>query len=131
MARKIYRSLLFVCAVYFIAVAIAHQAGVKLPMVFVFYDIPSERYQDLIISFLSFGWAMLFGIGFFDSELRMKIQVPILIAGAAAICGLIRARLEIQSHNEIDFEIASLAVLLLALLTAYIAAVREIRSTGK
>lgn len=121
-ARKIYRTLLFVCAIYFIAVAIAHQMGTKLPMLFVFYNIPSERYQDLIISFLSFGWATLFGIGFFENELRMKIHVPILISGIVAICGLIRARLEISFHSELDFEIVALAVLLLALVTSYIAA---------
>ena len=124
-ARKIYRALLFVCATYFIAVAIAHQMGTKLPMLFVFYNISSERYQDLVISFLSFGWATLFGIGFLENELRIQIHVPILISGIVAICGLIRARMEIQFHVEIDFEIAALSVLLLALVTAYIAATME------
>lgn len=117
MMTKFYRALLFICTVYFIAVSFAHQLGLKVPMLFVFYNIPSERYQDLIISFLSFGWAMLFGIGFLDKELKARIQAPILISGTAAIFGLLRARMEIQSHHEIDYEIISLA-LLLAVMTA-------------
>ena len=110
--KEIYRALLFICAVYFIAVSFAHQLGMKnpaaptvealgqtagylnarnyflyirslipqqatgnalavrfkIPMLFVFYNIPSERYQDLIISFLSFGWSMLFAIGFLEDR---------------------------------------------------------------
>jgi len=124
-AKKIYRTLLIICAVYFIVVTIAHQMGIKLPMLFVFYNIPSERYQDLIISFLSFGWAMLFGIGFMDEEMRPRVQVPIMIAGIAAICGLIRTRMEIQFHDEINYEIISLAVLLFIMITTYILAVTK------
>lgn len=118
--KEIYRSLLFICAVYFIAVSFAHQLGIKFPMLFIFYNIPSERYQDLIISFLSFGWAMLFGIGFLDKELKARIQTPILLSGSIAICGLIRARREIQSHREIDYEIIALSVLLAAMMTTFI-----------
>ncbi len=128
-AKKVYRTLLFICAVYFIAVAIAHQMGTKLPMLYVFYNIPSERYQDLIISFLSFGWAMLFGIGFIDDELKPRVQVPIMIAGIVAIYGLIRARMEVQFHDEINYEIASLAVLLFTMMTAYGLAITKKRKT--
>jgi hypothetical protein len=124
-AKKIYRILLLICAVYFFAVAIAHQMGAKLPMLFVFYNIPSEKYQDLIISFLSVGWAMLFGIGFLDNELKPRVQVPIILSGIMAICGLIRARMEIQFHSEINYEIMSFSALLFILLVAYILAVKK------
>lgn len=116
---KCYRGLLFLSGLYFLAVAAAHQLGLKIPMLYVFYAVVSERYQDLIISFLSFGWAMLFIIGFLDTELKARTQIPVLISGIAAICGLIRARLEVRSHHEIDLEIAALAILLLALITTY------------
>jgi len=118
--KEAYRALLFICTVYFMAVSIAHQLGVKIPMLFVFYDIPSEKYQDLIISFLSFGWSMLFAIGCLDRELKTTIQVPILFSGFVAICGLIRVRMEIRSHSEIDYEILALAVLLAAMTTTFI-----------
>jgi len=127
----IYRALLLVSALYFIAVSIAHQTGLKLPMLFIFYSIPSERYQDLIISFLSFGWATLFGIGFFDSEFKIKIQVPILFSGLAAILGLIRARGEIKLHHEIDYEIGALTILLFSMVAAYIAAMNKKKSDIK
>ena len=69
-AKKIYRTLLFDCAAYFIALAIVHQMGTKLPM--------------------------LFGIGFIDGEIKPRVQVPIMISGIVAIYGLICARMEIQ-----------------------------------
>lgn len=119
---RIYRLLLLFCAVYFLAVSVAHQLGEKIPLLFVFYDIPSERYQDLIISFLSFGWAMLFIIGFLDQEMRLRIQVPVLISGIAAISGLIRARMEIEFHPEITYEILGLAILLFLILTTFLSA---------
>lgn len=128
--KIIYRALLFICTVYFIAVAFAHQLGFKVPMLFVFYNIPSERYQDLIISFLSFGWSMLFVIGFLDKELKTRIQAPILISGLAAIFGLIRARLEIQSHPVIDYEILLLAILLATMTTAFILHKRKKRGVS-
>lgn len=128
-AIMFYRALLSICAVYFISVAIAHQTGTKLPMLFVFYNIPSERYQDLIISFLSFGWAMLFGIGSMDDELKPRVQIPIMISGIVAICGLIRARMEVQLHDEINYEIISLALLQFAMMTTYILAAKELRRT--
>lgn len=120
----IYRALLLLCVVYFIAVALAHQLGIKVPVLFVFYDVASERYQDLIISFLAFGWAMLFAIGFWDAELKRTIQIPILAAAVIAVAGLFRAGLEVQGHNEITYEIAGLAILLVALVTAYGLAVK-------
>ncbi|HMK56864.1 MAG TPA: hypothetical protein VK448_09535 [Dissulfurispiraceae bacterium] len=125
--KRFYRALLFICAVYFLAVAIIHQTGIKISMLFVFYDIPSERYQDLIISFLAAGWSMLFLIGFLDDELKPRIQIPIIVSGVMAICGLIRARMEVQFHSEVNYEIIALAFLLFALIAAYYKAVVQKR----
>lgn len=130
-SKYIYRALLLLCAGYFSAVALAHQMGTKIPLLFIFYDVASERYQDLIISFLAFGWAMLFTVGFLDTELKTKIQIPILASGVIAIAGLLRARLEVQGHDEITYEIATLAILLVALITAYGLATRHLRPGGR
>lgn len=118
-ALSVYRALLLLCVLYFLAVALAHQVGIKVPMLFVFYNIASERYQDLIISFLAFGWAMLFIIGFLDAELKLAIQIPILASGVLAVAGLFRASLEVQGHDEITYEVTALAILLVALITTY------------
>jgi len=113
--KKVFRVIVFVCAFYFMMVAIAHQTGIRVPLLYIFYNIPSERFLELIISFLSLGWAILYMIGFQDNELNPKIQIPILFSGIAAICGLIRAKSTIASHYEIDYEIAVLTVLLFVL----------------
>ncbi len=123
----IYRALLLLCVVYFVAVALAHQLGIKVPVLFVFYNVASERYQDLIISFLAFGWAMLFVIGFLDAELKRTIQIPLLASAVIAIAGLFRAGMEVQGHNEIICEIAGLAILLVALVVAYGLAAKQRR----
>ena len=49
--------LLLIGAVYFMAIAIVHMLRIKVPLLFVYFDVPSYGYQDRIISFLSFGWS--------------------------------------------------------------------------
>ena len=72
---------------------------------------------------------MLFGIGFLDKELKTRIQSPILISGVIAICGLIRARMEVPFHDEIDYEICALAILLAALITTFSLSTRGIKKS--
>ena len=129
-AEQIYRALLLFCAFYFLAVAAAHQAGTKIPLLYIFYSVPSERYQDLIISFLSFGWCMLFLVGFLDRDLKPGIQAPILLSGTVALFGLVRAGREMAAHAEIHYEIAALAVLLIAMIWAFMISVRRRKANG-
>ena len=82
------RILLFSGAVYFSGVAFCHAFGVKIPGFFVFYDIPSTPYQDRIISFLVFGWAVFFFTAASDPVRQRSLVRAILVAGAAAIIGL-------------------------------------------
>jgi hypothetical protein len=77
-------------AVYFTCVALAHTAGVKIPGLFIYYNVPSHVYQDQIIAFLAFGWAAFFYAAA-DDPLNHPLPVKaILVAGAAAILGLCR-----------------------------------------
>ena len=80
--------LLLVGAVYFLAVAIAHMVRIKIPMLFVYYNVPSYGYQDRIISFLSFGWAIFLFTASVDSTRNRAIVKAIIIAGLAAVFGL-------------------------------------------
>jgi hypothetical protein len=57
---KLQRRLLRGGAVYFAALGLAHLVGIKLPLLFIYYDIPSEAYQDRIIGALALGWALWF-----------------------------------------------------------------------
>ena len=47
-------------AVYFGCIALAHAVGLKIPGLFIYFNVPSHLYQDHIIAFLAFGWATLF-----------------------------------------------------------------------
>lgn len=57
---KILSTFLYAGAIYFLAVALVHATGLKVPGLFVYYNVPSYAYQDRIIAFLAFGWAVMF-----------------------------------------------------------------------
>jgi hypothetical protein len=68
--------------VHFLVVSIVHMLGIKVPMLFVYFKVPSQVYQDRIISFLAFGWAVFFFTAF--SDLQRQLVRTILISGAGA-----------------------------------------------
>lgn len=77
-------------AIYFALICVAHLFGFKIPMFFIYYNIPSYIYQDLIIAFLSFGWAMFFYSGYKSTKVNELVTAKyIIIAGFGAITGLI------------------------------------------
>lgn len=79
---------------YFFAISLAHLTGVKIPGLFIYYNIPSYPYQDQIISFLTFGWAC-----FFYSAAKNRVVVPsVLLSCFIAILGL----LYINLFNDFD-----------------------------
>jgi hypothetical protein len=80
--------LLFAGAIYFLAVSAAHLLGLKVPLLFVYYNVPSYSYQDKIISFLSFGWSAFLYSASRDPIKNRSATKAILIAGIAAIFGL-------------------------------------------
>lgn len=74
-------------AIYFALVSIVHMVGYKIPVLFVYFNVPSYAYQDRIISFLAFGWAVFMFSGFLNPKNKELIRT-ILIAGCGAIVGL-------------------------------------------
>jgi len=80
--------LLLMGAVYFLAVALAHMLRIKIPLLFVYFDVPSYGYQDRIISFLSFGWSVFLFTTSRDPVKNRGAVKAILIAGLGAIFGL-------------------------------------------
>ncbi|WP_417524438.1 hypothetical protein [Marinovum sp.] len=60
---------------YFVCMAIAHFFGIKVPILFVYYDTPFYAYQDKIISF-----AVLSYVGLFYAAARDIKVVPIALA---------------------------------------------------
>ena len=62
---------LWACVAYFCCMATAHFFGIKVPVLFVYYDTPFFAYQDKIISF-----AVVAYIALFYSAARVREVVP-------------------------------------------------------
>lgn len=80
---------MFLGFLYFLGVTIVHMTGFKIPVLFIYYDVPSYDYQDKIISFMAFGWSLFFFLAFTDTKKYLIIVKAILICGAFAIIGLV------------------------------------------
>tara|TARA_Y100001960_G_C14687097_1_gene834380 strand:- start:611 stop:1003 length:393 start_codon:yes stop_codon:yes gene_type:complete len=68
-------SLLAGC-VYFILMSIAHFFGIKVPVLFVYYDVPYYAYQDMVISFAVLAYVGLF---YLASKSRENVPVALLV----------------------------------------------------
>ncbi len=73
---------------YFLGIAVAHMFGVKIPGLFVYFNVPSHAYQDRIISFLAFGWSVFLFTAFTDPVKQRSLVRAILVSGAVAVGGL-------------------------------------------
>jgi len=77
-------------AIYFFLITLAHIFGFKIPFLFIYYNVPSYIYQDMIIAFLSFGFGMFLYAGYSNVKHNQILIVKyIIIAGVGAILGLI------------------------------------------
>ena len=85
--RQVLRLLLLAGGLYFALVSTAHLVGMKIPGLYIYFNVPSNAYQDRIISLLAFGWAVFFFTGAADPDNKALVR-GILIAGAGAIAGL-------------------------------------------
>ena len=72
---------------YFVCMAVAHFLGIKVPVLFVYYDTPFYAYQDKIISFAVLAYVGLFYAASKDrSVARIAIAVGVLtVLGLASI----------------------------------------------
>lgn len=83
-ARIVLRALLAIGAALFGAMAFSHWNGLKAPLMYVYFDVPSVPYQDKIIAFCLATYAVIF-VG---ASLH-RVMVPFALAGlAAAVIGL-------------------------------------------
>jgi hypothetical protein len=103
-------------AVYFFLVAVAHLSGLKIPGLYIYFDIPSYPYQDNIVAFLSLGWSIFFYTAFTDVLKNIALVKAILIAGAAAIIvlSIINFKTDFQLLNSnVDINIIWLEIFIL------------------
>lgn len=77
-------------AIYCFLIIFAHVFGLKTPILFIYFNVPSYIYQDMIIAFLSFGFGMFLYAGY-SSIKRNQILITkyIIIAGIGVVLGLI------------------------------------------
>ncbi len=87
-SERLLKLTLWLLTFYFLLVSLAHITSTKLPLLFVYYNVPSEAYQDNIISFLSFGWAVFFATVARDPIRQLNFVRAIVIAATGAIAGL-------------------------------------------
>ena len=85
---QILRLLLFAGSLYFFLVATFHMIGIKIPPLFIYYNVPSYVYQDRIISFMAFGWSIFLFTAFLSPINNKMLIQAILVAGVGAIIGL-------------------------------------------
>ncbi|MCK5568937.1 MAG: hypothetical protein KAJ15_04420 [Spirochaetes bacterium] len=86
-------------SIYFILVAAAHMIGIKIPGLFVYYNLPSYAYQDKIIAFFSFGWSVFLFTAFLNPVKNVDLVKAILISGTGAIAGLCLINLFTDFHE--------------------------------
>ncbi len=67
---------------YFVCMAIAHFFGIKLPVLFVYYDTPFYAYQDKIISFSVCAYVALF---YAASKHRDVALIAIIVLAITAL----------------------------------------------
>ena len=75
-------------ALYFLGITIAHVLGIRIPGLYIYFDVPSYAYQDRIIASLAFGWSVFLFTAAREPVKNRDLVVAILVAGAGAILGL-------------------------------------------
>lgn len=81
---KITKYAFLVGALYFVFMAIAHFFGIKVPILFIYYDTPYYEYQDRIISFAVCAYIAIF---YLASQTRQAALSAIIVL-ALTILGL-------------------------------------------
>lgn len=74
-------ALLAGCA-YFTCMAVAHFFGIKIPILFVYYDTPFHAYQDKIISFAVTAYI---GLWYVASKSRDAMPVVLIVLGLTVL----------------------------------------------
>ncbi|MEW6640403.1 MAG: hypothetical protein AB1586_07840 [Pseudomonadota bacterium] len=80
---------------YFCCMAAAHFTGFKVPVLFIYYDVPFYAYQDKIISFCAFTYACLF-----HAAAQHRAAVPAaLVSIVVTVLGLSAVNLSEALHS--------------------------------
>jgi hypothetical protein len=87
-STAILKWLLLAGSIYFLGISIVHTFGIKVPLLYIYFTVPSYAYQDKIISFLALGWSVFLFTAFIDPVTNRDLVRAIHVAGVIAIIGL-------------------------------------------
>ena len=87
-SKRVLQIVLFNGFLYFFLMAAVHTLGLKVPGLFIYFNVPSYAYQDRIISLLTFGWSLFFLKAAVNPIHNRNIIQLLIIIGAVAIAGL-------------------------------------------
>ncbi|HHG90527.1 MAG TPA: hypothetical protein ENJ90_08630 [Devosia sp.] len=133
--HRLLKITLWSLAAYFLLISLAHISGTKLPLLFVYFDVPSTVYQDRIISFFALGWAFFVATGAKDPLSNLAL-VRALIAsalGAVAVLAYINFTTDFAAYSpdiavwKFWAQTAMLAILTLWIMVLY----RLVRNQGQ
>ncbi|MDA3861949.1 MAG: hypothetical protein PF445_12070 [Melioribacteraceae bacterium] len=98
---------LLASAIYFFLITSAHLFGLKIPVLFIYFNVPSYIYQDMIIAFLSFGFGMFLYAGYSSVKRNELITTKyIIVAGFGVVLGLMNINfLTDFSFFEVEFNL--------------------------
>jgi hypothetical protein len=85
--KNILKISLLAGGIYFFLVTVAHAINLKIPGLFIYFNVPSYAYQNKIISGLSIGWSVFLFTAFIT--LSKSVIKSIIIAGAVILIMLI------------------------------------------
>jgi hypothetical protein len=132
-SRTILKWLLLAGAIYFLLVALAHQLQFKIPGLYIYWDVPSFAYQDIIISALAFGWAAFFALGAILVSAGSVSAVALHVgAGLVAWVSLVRVNMTGELRVFVDdftrpywIQVGALGFYLALVAAFYVRAVRD------
>jgi hypothetical protein len=110
---------------YFICMAIAHFFGIKLPLLFIYFDTPFYAYQDKIISFAVCAYIALF----YSASRHREVALNAIIVLAITVAGLVAVNLsddlaavmgEGQSTMPYWLQTAAIAIYLIIMVFCYL-----------
>lgn len=117
MSEKILKIGLLAGVAYFCCMSAAHFLGFKVPLLFIYWNVPSNHYQDMIISFCAFTYAALFYAAF-----RHPAAVPAaLVALGGTVLGLSAVNASPALATMIDGASTTAYWIQTALIAAYLA----------
>lgn len=83
---RILKLLLWAGVAYFCCMAVAHFFGIKVPILFVYYDTPYYAYQDKIISFVVVAYICLFASAARSGEVAFAlVAIWVTVLGLCAV----------------------------------------------